>query len=122
MGICQSTPSVISAEITFPEPNQTAIKHIKPSKYHINDQVAVPIGEPPQLLQPVKLALEKLGPFNYDKSDKLICGKEMGPYKFPNDTVYVGQWYVIYYLTRTVNRMEKGNTIFQISRILKALL
>ncbi len=46
----------------------------------------------------------------------------MGPYKFPNDTVYVGQWYVIYYLTRTVNRMEKDSTIFQISRILKAIL
>jgi hypothetical protein len=70
----------------------------------------------------VKLTLEKLGPFSYDKSDKLITGKEMGPYKFPNDTVYVGQWYVIYYLTRTVNRMEKDSTTFRISRILKALL
>ncbi len=82
----------------------------------------MPINEPPQLLQPVKSTLEKLGPFSYEKSDKLISGKEMGPYKFPNDTVYVGQWYVIYYFTRTVNRMEKDSTIFQISPILKALL
>ena len=70
----------------------------------------------------MKLTLQKLGPYNYDKSDKLISGKEMGPYKFPNDTVYVGQWYVIYYLTRTVNPMERDSTICQISPILKALL
>jgi hypothetical protein len=49
MGICQSTPSIIAAEITLPELNQSNIKHVKPSKYHINDQVAVPINEPPQL-------------------------------------------------------------------------
>ena len=43
----------------------------------------------------------------------------MGPYKFPNGTVYVGEWYVISYQTRTANLMEGESTTSRIKRILR---
>ncbi len=46
----------------------------------------------------------------------------MGPYKFKNGTVYLGEWSVIFYFIRTENPMEEENIISRINPISKESL